>query len=283
MASYENIPTTQSESNTKNSPASNINAISCKNIHLKLGGKVILDDISLQIYQGQVTTLLGPNGAGKSSLLKILADEIKATPSAQSEIHYFNEVKKNWNRTQLAKHVGILPQQSSLTFAFTVREVVELGLLPLSLSRTQADKVINEMLEKVDTLNLESRLYPLLSGGEKQRVHLARVLTQLSESGDKTVLMLDEPTSALDLSHQHNTLSIAREMADQGAAVIIVLHDLNLAAQYSDRVLILNKGKIQADGSPWEALTVEKIGQVYQHKVHILKHPSADYPVVYAI
>jgi iron complex transport system ATP-binding protein len=258
-------------------------AISCKHINLTLAGKVILNDISLNIRQGEVTTLLGPNGAGKSSLLKILADEIKATVNKDSEIHYFNESKANWNRGQLAKHVGILPQQSSLTFAFTVREVVELGLLPLSLSRKQADCVINDMLEKVDTLYLETRLYPLLSGGEKQRVHLARVLTQLSESGNKTVLMLDEPTSALDISHQHNTLSIARNMADKGAAVIIVLHDLNLAAQYSDRVLILNEGKIQADGSPWQALTADKIEQVYQHSVQVLKHPSADYPVVYAI
>jgi iron complex transport system ATP-binding protein len=283
MASYENISMTQSISSTKNSFTSNISAISCKNIHLKLGGKVILDDISLQIYQGQVTTLLGPNGAGKSSLLKILADEIKATANKSSEIYYFNESKADWSRAKLAKHVGVLPQQSSLTFAFTVREVVEMGLLPLSLSRAQADKVVNEMLDKVDILHLDRRLYPLLSGGEKQRVHFARVLAQLSKSGDKTVLMLDEPTSALDLSHQHNTLSIARKMADQGATVIIVLHDLNLAAQYSDRVLILNEGKIQADGSPWQALTAEKIGQVYQHKVQVSKHPSANYPVVYTI
>jgi len=258
-------------------------AISCKNIHLILGGKVILDDISLHIKQGEVTTLLGPNGAGKSSLLKILADEIKGTEKSNSAISYFNEPKQNWNRGKLAQHVGILPQQSTLSFAFTVREVVELGLLPLSLSRKQAQKVTNEMLEKVDTLHLESRSYPLLSGGEKQRVHLARVLTQLSESGDKTVLMLDEPTSALDLSHQHNTLKIARQMADQGAAVIIVLHDLNLAAQYSDRVLILNEGKIHADGSPWHALSAENIAHVYQHQVQVLKHPSADYPVIYTM
>jgi iron complex transport system ATP-binding protein len=259
------------------------NAISCKNILLKLGGKVILDNISLDLHHGQVTTLLGPNGAGKSSLLKILANEIKATPNESSEILYFNQAKMNWKGSQLAQHIGILPQQSSLTFAFTVREVVELGLLPLSLSRSQADCVINEMLEKVDTLHLEARLYPLLSGGEKQRIHFARVLAQLSKSGNKTLLMLDEPTSALDLSHQHNTLKIARSMAEQGAAVLIVLHDLNLAAQYSDRVLILNNGKIQSDGSPWYALTAEKIEKVYQQKVEVLKHPSADYPVVYAI
>lgn len=258
-------------------------AMHCQHLHLKLGGKIILDDINLHIFQGEVTTLLGPNGAGKSSLLKILSDEIKATANSGCEIRYFNEPKMSWNRGKLAKHIGILPQQSSLTFAFTVREVVELGLLPLSLSRKHANAIVDEALQKVDVLHLAERLYPLLSGGEKQRVHFARVLTQISQSGDKTILMLDEPTSALDLSHQHNTLSIARTMANQGAAVIIVLHDLNLAAQYSDRVLILNEGKIQADGTPWQALTAPMIKQVYQHKVQILKHPSADYPVVYAL
>lgn len=110
-------------------------------------------------------------------------------------------------------------------------------------------------MDVADVTHLSERLYPSLSGGEKQRVHLARVLTQLHHSGDQCILMLDEPTSALDLAHQHNTLKIARELADNhNAAVIVVLHDLNLAAQYSDRLVVLKDGNLVCDGSPWEAL-----------------------------
>jgi len=270
-----------SQHNPKHNPKNNETAIDCRHISLHLGGKTILNEVSLAIKQGEITTLLGANGAGKSSLLKIMSGEISASNPQSSDIFYFNQPKGDWDRRVLAKHLGMLPQQSSLSFSFTVQEVVELGLLPLSLSRQQAKKAVEAALIKVDAVHLASQLYPLLSGGEKQRVHLARVLTQLSGAEERVILMLDEPTSALDLSHQHNTLRIAREMADKGAAVIIVLHDLNLAAQYSDRILLLNKGEIQADGTPWEVLTASHIQAVYQHKVTVLKHPHESYPVVY--
>ena len=261
----------------------NNSAVNCQNINLTLGEKSILNDISLNIEKGQVTTLLGGNGAGKSSLLKIFSGEMEASNKKSSDIYYFNKHKESWYRNDLAKHLAMLPQQSSLTFSFTVEEVVELGLLPLSLSREQSKVAVNKVLNKVDAMHLKSRLYPLLSGGEKQRVHLARVLIQLSDAGNQSILMLDEPTSALDLSHQHNTLRIARDIANKGAAVIIVLHDLNLASQYSDRILLLNKGRIQADGTPWEVLTELNIATVYDHKVNVLKHPTNNYPVIYAL
>ncbi|WP_122034938.1 heme ABC transporter ATP-binding protein [Aliivibrio sp. EL58] len=252
-------------------------AISAKNISYQLNNKIILDDINLDLHCGEVTTLLGPNGAGKSTLLKILCDEIESN----NEIRYFNKKKERWNKSLLAQQLGILPQQSSLSFAFSVSEVVELGGLPLDLPNKTLAPLTRSMMKKTGIEHLAERLYPSLSGGEKQRVHLARVLTQVSQYQQK-IVMLDEPTSALDLSHQHNTLRLARELAAEGAAVVVVLHDLNLAAQYSDRVIVLKDGKLQADGRPWEAITTEMIEDVYGHKTLIQAHPMYDFPVVYA-
>lgn len=252
-------------------------AISAKNISYRIGSKMILDNINLDLRCGEVTTLLGPNGAGKSTLLKLLCDEI----SSFNDIRYFGEAKDKWNGNELAKRLGVLPQHSTLSFAFDVNEVVELGGLPLALSNQALRKITSSMMQKTGISHLAERSYPSLSGGEKQRVHLARVLTQVSQYKQK-IVMLDEPTSALDLSHQHNTLRLAKELANEGAAVIVVLHDLNLAAQYSDRIIVLQDGKLQADGKPWEAITAEMIENVYGHKTLIQAHPMYDFPVVYA-
>lgn len=252
-------------------------AISAKNISYYIGAKMILDNINLNLHCGEVTTLLGPNGAGKSTLLKLLCNEI----SSFNDICYFGKTKDQWNGNELAKRLGVLPQHSTLSFAFNVHEVVELGGLPLELSNQDLHKITNEMMNKTDINHLVNRLYPSLSGGEKQRVHLARVLTQVSQHQQK-IVMLDEPTSALDLAHQHKTLRLARELANEGAAVIVVLHDLNLAAQYSDRVIVLQDGKLQVDGTPWKAITSEMIEKVYGHTTLVQPHPTLDIPVVFA-
>jgi len=251
-------------------------AIEAKGLNLTLGGKKLLDNFSLKIAHGELTALLGPNGAGKSTLLKVLCGET----GADGEVTFFGKNRNDFEPAKLAKHLGVLPQHSSLNFAFTTQEVVELGSLPLQIPSSQAKAIADEKMKLVDVIPLKARLYPSLSGGEKQRVHFARVLTQLSQAGKQCVLMLDEPTSALDLAHQHRTLQVARELAQSGAAVIIVIHDLNLAAQYADRLVIINNGKVQADGTPWEALKSDTIHRVYGWPVYIGKHPTDDCPVV---
>lgn len=246
---------------------------------MKYGSRVVLDGISIDIRAGEVTALLGPNGAGKSTLLKLLCDEI---PS-HNDIEYFGQAKDCWQPEDIAKHLAILPQHSTLTFPFLAREVVELGAIPLAVSNKETSALALHYMEKTDVLHLADRLYPALSGGEKQRLHLARVLTQLHQSGEKKILMLDEPTSALDLAHQHNTLKIAREAAKaEGAAVVVVLHDLNLAAQYADRLVLLHNGKLVCDATPWNALTPERIEQVYGYQSIVTKHPSLDFPQVHS-
>jgi iron complex transport system ATP-binding protein len=177
--------------------------------------------------------------------------------------------------------MGMLSQHSTLSFPFLASEVVELGAIPLNLSNADTAKLAQKYMQITDVAHLSNRLYPSLSGGEKQRLHMARVLTQLDQSGDQKILMLDEPTSALDLAHQHNTLQIAREMADKhNTAVVVVLHDLNLAAQYSDRMVILHRGKLVCDAPPKQALVPEVIKQVYGYQSIISEHPSLGFPMV---
>ncbi|MFM2587960.1 heme ABC transporter ATP-binding protein [Vibrio sp. TBV020] len=252
--------------------------LSGKNISMKFGKRTILDNINIDIRAGEVTTLLGPNGAGKSTLLKLLCGEV----SSRCDIRYFEQPREQWSPAELAKHLGMLPQHSTLSFPFLAREVVELGAIPLNVPNKQAQELADKYMAMTEVTHLSDRLYPSLSGGEKQRLHLARVLVQLDQADDKKILMLDEPTSALDLAHQHNTLKIARQLADEfNTAVVVVLHDLNLASQYSDRLVVLHQGKLVADGSPWDALTSQMVEEVYGYRSIIDKHPQMDFPVIY--
>lgn len=245
-------------------------------LKLTLGDKPILDKVSAQFNYGQLTILLGPNGTGKSSLLKVLTQELPM----QGEVFFDDKPIQQWPNRALAKQLGVLPQSSSLTFNFSAQEVVELGGIALDCANSEIQRLAEANMQQTDTAHLAHRAYPTLSGGEKQRIHFARVLTQLAQSGEKKVLLLDEPTAALDLSHQHQTLCLAKKLAQQGAAVLIVMHDLNLAAQYADRIMILNGGQIVADGSPWGVLTQENIEQVYQCNIQVIAHPDRGYPMV---
>lgn len=253
-------------------------AIKASGLHARFGRHTVLDKIDLEIHSGEVTALLGPNGAGKSTLLKLLSGEI----THQATMAFFGQPSREWSSKKLACHMGILPQSSRLTFPFTAQEVVELGAIPLAVSYRETQQLAYHYMMMTDVAHLAKRLYPELSGGEKQRLHLARVLTQLHQAGDKKILMLDEPTSALDLAHQHNTLRIARQLAkEENCAVIMVLHDLNLAAQYADRMLLLHNGRLICDAPPWQALSAERIEQVYGYQAMIAPHPHLSFPMVY--
>jgi iron complex transport system ATP-binding protein len=251
-------------------------AVSFSNLHLELGKKTILSNVSAQFNYGHLTVLLGPNGTGKSSLLKVITQELPM----RGDVFFHGKAIQKWPSRTLAKHMGVLPQTSSLVFNFLAQEVVELGGIALDCPNAEIQKLAQKNMQRTDTEHLATRSYPSLSGGEKQRVHFARVLTQLEQSDEKKLLLLDEPTAALDLSHQHQTLTLAKKLAQQGAAVVIVMHDLNLAAQYADRVMILNEGNIVADGSPWQVLTEHNIEQVYQCKTRVIAHPDLGYPMV---
>ncbi|MFB2637645.1 heme ABC transporter ATP-binding protein [Shewanella bicestrii] len=253
--------------------------LSVDRLSYAIGDKAVLKDICVQFQPGSVTALLGPNGAGKSTLLKALCQEI---PAARGSIQLGHCPLADWPRSELAKSLAVLPQHASLTFPFKVNEVVAMGLYPLTLSQQAGQHLVTKWLTEVEILHLAQRSYPTLSGGEKQRVQLARVLTQLSQSPFPPILLLDEPTLALDLAQQHKVLALAKNLAHKHAyTVIVVLHDLNQAARYSDRVIVLKQGEIVSEGSAKEALSAEIIRQVWDYEPEFIPAPQGGYPLIF--
>ena len=210
------------------------------NLAVQRGDKVVLADIHLELRPGEVLGVLGPNGAGKSTLLDALSGELK--PS-QGQVLLDERPLAVWVGPERAQRLAILPQTSTLNFAFRVEDVVGMGRLPHATGRIRDAQIIAEALQAADAWHLAGRNYLELSGGERQRVHLARVLAQLWPGAAGQTLLLDEPTSMLDPLHQHTTLQATRNIAQAGVAVLVILHDLNLAARYCDRLLLLASGR----------------------------------------
>ena len=246
-------------------------------LHLQRGGNDVLQAIDLQVLPGQVLGVLGPNGAGKSSLLGALCAEL--APS-QGKVCLSGRALTDWSGQERARRLAVLPQVSSLGFAFGVEEVVALGRLPHASGRQQDREIVEAALRAADAWHLVERSYLALSGGERQRVHLARVLAQLWPGEQGSTLLLDEPTSMLDPLHQHTTLQAVRRFADLGAAVLVILHDLNLAARYCDRILLLEQGRGYALDTPQRALTPEALKAVFGIDVLVQAHPERDHPLI---
>jgi len=253
--------------------------IAAENLSLHLSGFDLLRNIDLTLESGKVNVLVGPNGAGKSSLLRVLTGEIK--PS-KGDVRINQQQLNDWSMQDRANFLAVLPQHSDLNFPFTAAEVVGLGRIPHKTGYAKDQAIIAEALALVDASYLQRRLYTQMSGGEKQRVQLARVLAQIWEPSDlgEQFLVLDEPTAAFDLSHQQLTLNIVKQFAARGAGVLMVLHDLNLAARCADNLVVINGGSIEASGAPDEVLTKELIYKVFDVQSVIAKHPVADTPLV---
>lgn len=247
--------------------------LSLSHLTLKRSNRLILNDITLQLKEGTLNMILGSNGAGKSSLLSAICGELPH----QGGVQLFGRSRSEWEPALLATRLAVLPQSSSLNFDFLCHEVVQLGRLPHRTGIQKDRLIVAECLEQVDAAHLAFRPYPLLSGGEKQRVHLARVLAQLQGDAQNTeprVLLLDEPTAALDLKHQHQTLQLMHNYARQGHTVLVILHDLNLAARYGDRLIFLHEGRCYADGTPEAVLIPSVLRQVFDIEMSLWRHPQ---------
>jgi iron complex transport system ATP-binding protein len=238
-----------------------------------LGGRRVVDGVDLHIDAGEVVALVGPNGAGKSTLLAALAGDV----AAGGRIEIGGLGVRAWKPVELARQRAVLPQRAMLSFPFTVCEVVAMGRAPWAGRPEGADDedAIVEAMRLTETAGFAARPFPALSGGEQARVALARVLAQRTP-----VLLLDEPTAALDLRHQELVLRAVRERAARGAAVVVVLHDLGLAAAYADRACLLAAGRIRAEGQPRDVFTGELLSDVYQHEVEVFDHPRTGTPMV---
>jgi iron complex transport system ATP-binding protein len=249
------------------------------NLQIRRGRKIVLTDITLELKSGEVLGVLGPNGAGKSTLLGALCGELKAD---HGSVRLDERELSDWTGALRAQRLAVLPQVSTLDFAFRVEEVVGMGRLPHQSGRVRDDEIVAAALRAADAGHLSGRSYLALSGGERQRVHLARVLAQLWPGEAGQTLLLDEPTSMLDPLHQHTTLQAVREFADRGAAVLVILHDLNLAARYCDRLLLLEGGRPVALDTPQQVLRPEPLKAVFGLEVLVQQHPERGHPLIIA-
>ncbi|MGW6983935.1 heme ABC transporter ATP-binding protein [Streptomyces sp. NPDC054932] len=243
-------------------------------LHVRLGQRDVLAGIDLTARAGQVLALVGPNGAGKSTLLGALAADL---PAASGQIRIDGRPVADWSAPDLALRRSVLPQSAALSFPFPVEDVVRMGRAPWAgTPLAEADEeAVAIAMAATEVTDFAARPFSALSGGERARVALARVLAQRAP-----LLLLDEPTAALDLRHQELVLRICRERAAAGDAVVVVLHDLGLAAAYADRAAVLHDGRIAADGPPTEVFEGELLSRVYRQPVEVLPHPRTGAPLV---
>ncbi|WP_298406855.1 heme ABC transporter ATP-binding protein [uncultured Chloroflexus sp.] len=247
-------------------------------IGYRTDGRWLVQSVSLSLSAGEVVILVGPNGAGKSTLLSLLAGDLSPTTGEiWLERHNLNRM----SALAQAQRRAVLRQQIIVTFPFTALEVALMGRAPHLRGQAESKRdlaIVEEALAQTETTSFATRPLPTLSGGEQARVQMARVLAQTTP-----ILLLDEPTAALDLRHQHRILQLARRAADQGGAALIVLHDVNLAALYADRIGVMHQGRLHAIGSPWDVLRADLLSDVYGVPITVQPHPRAATPLVLSL
>lgn len=239
--------------------------------------RIVLDDLSLEVARGEILAVVGPNGVGKSTLVRALSGVL---PPVSGQVNLENRDLTQLSPMQRARLMAVVPQARELPGAYTVYQTVLLGRTPylswLGHAGTGDHAAVRVALEQTRTLELAERPVGELSGGEQQLVLLARALAQ-----DAPVLLLDEPTTHLDLAHQSNLLNLVRRLSkEKNLTVLMVLHDLNLASLYADRVALMVSGRIHAIGKPSEVLTTDNLSAVYQVAVNVIPHPDYGNPLI---
>ncbi|MGQ0464067.1 MAG: heme ABC transporter ATP-binding protein [Sporichthyaceae bacterium] len=240
--------------------------LSVQDVSVTLGGNHILRGVDLEVRAGQVLALVGPNGAGKSTLLAAMTGDVPAGGTVLIDGAPLN----SWTQRELALRRGVLSQRIEVTFPFSAVNVVRMGRAPWAGTPAQDwdDYVVAEAMAEADVLRLATRTFNTLSGGERARVGFARILAQ-----EPSLLLLDEPTAALDIKHQESLMALVRSRAARGDAVVVVMHDLALAAAYSDEIAVLHDGVVAAAGRPADVLTSQLLSTVYEHPIEVWPHP----------
>ncbi|OQM77527.1 heme ABC transporter ATP-binding protein [Manganibacter manganicus] len=255
--------------------------IEAQDLTVEIGRRRIVSGVDFQARAGEITVIVGPNGSGKTTFLKALCGELA----------YGGRVSLNGQDLAAMKPVkaaglrAVLPQAAVLAFPFTVREVVRLGLVGgrSGVSAGEEGRLPERALARVDLDGFAGRFYQELSGGEQQRVQLARVLCQVWApvlDGQPRYLFLDEPVSSLDIRHQLTIMDIARDFAGQGGGVVAILHDLNLAAMYADRLCVMHRGQLSATGAPGDILDDRLVETVFGCRLQVGKLPPKGMPFV---
>ncbi len=246
-------------------------------LSVSYGQREVLHGVSLDVASGEVLALIGPNGSGKSTLIRAVSG---VTPIERGDVHVDGRAVAELSVMERARYLSVVPQARNLPPAFSVYEAVLLGRTPylgwLGRAGEHDHERVRTALERTQMTSMAERMIGELSGGEQQRVLLARALAQ-----DTPVMLLDEPTTHLDLQHRESLIHLVRELAvGKNLAVLMVLHDLNMASLYADRVSLLVEGRIQATGTPDEVLTEETLSRVYNLPVHIIPHPEYGNPLI---
>jgi iron complex transport system ATP-binding protein len=232
--------------------------------------KPAVDGVSLEVAAGSCTAVLGPNGSGKSTLLRLLLGVL--TPE-RGEAWFGGKRLAEWTRGALAREIGVVPQGEELAFPIGVRELVAMGRYPyLGSWRREGPedrRAVEEAMRRCDVLHLAGRPVSTLSGGEQQRARVARALAQ-----EPSVLALDEPTASLDISHEMAIFELLRELGRSGVTVLLSTHNLNLAARYADRLVLIDEGRVAAEGAPTEVMRRPLLEAVYRWPVRTTTHPG---------
>ncbi len=233
---------------------------------------VILRDISCQFEAGSMVGLIGPNGAGKSTLLSLIMGSIHAT---KGEVLLKQQAVKSLRKRHLAQQVSLVPQNTNIAYAFTVEDIVAMGRNPylgrFEIPSTEDQRIIQQSLKQTDLSLMAQRHVNTLSGGERQRVLVARAIAQQTP-----IILFDEATANLDVCHQLEVLTLAKKLADEGHLVICAIHDLNLAARFCDRLLLLANHQLQADDKPENVLTPEMLRQHFSIEAEIYQQELAN-------
>lgn len=252
------------------SEGARVNHCSVRNVCVNAGKKVILDNVSVTISPGEWVSIVGPNGAGKSTLLSVMA----GLRSSSGSVHLGETDLADMTPRERAHHLAYLPQHPELPPGMSVSGYVLIGRnphIPFLGSEGQRDiEILNQVLEQLSLEDFRNRTLDSLSGGELQRCHLARILVQ-----DTPMIFLDEPTTALDLGHQQQTLDlICRIRSQRELTVVMTMHDLSLAGQYSDRIVLLSQGEVASEGTPKDVLNPDRLSALYGARIQVMEVDS---------
>jgi len=251
--------------------------IEVQDIAFSYDGARVIDGVSFRVEDGEFVGVIGPNGSGKTTLLKLLSKVLH--PDSGTIRIKGKEIARISNR-ELARIIAVVPQESNVLFPFTVREIVLMGRYPhlgaLSFEHEKDFRIAEEMMRTTDVAQFAGRLITEVSGGEKQRVIVARALAQ-----EPAAMLLDEPTAFLDIKHQIDVHELLKSLNEKrGMTIVCISHDLNLAARYCKRLILLDRGRVAADGTPREVLTPENIARVFGVNALVQQHPHTGAPVV---
>ncbi|MEC4115077.1 heme ABC transporter ATP-binding protein [Myroides pelagicus] len=253
--------------------------IKAVNLDFKVKSKYLLKSIDFSCHASEFVAIVGPNGAGKSTFLSLIANEISLS---DNEVIFKDCVFSLWCRKNLAQHKAKFSQSFSSDIPLLVKDVVMMGRYPYFQNTPSKQDIesVEQILRYTGLDQFSGCEYNFLSGGEKQRVHIARVLVQLQNNNKQKLLLLDEPLNNLDVKHQHSVLKTIRAFCDKGNAAIVVLHDLNLASEYAQKVVILDKGIKICQGGVKQVFTQEILSKVYQMPCQVIENPISKNPLI---